>query len=446
MARNETRPSSHTVRLRGKPSEKQKAFFDSRCKYTAYGGARGGGKSWALRRKLILMALRYAGLRALIIRRTYPELRENHLLPLLAELKGIAGYTDAQKCFTFPNQSRISLGYLACEKDVLQYQGQEYDVIAMDEATQFTEYQFQTLKACLRGVNTAPKRMYLTCNPGGIGHAWVKRLFVDRQFQGTERPEEYGFIAARVYDNAPLLQADPSYVAQLQSLPKTLRRAWLDGEWDLFEGQYFPEFSREKHVISPKVLPEGSRYFAAMDYGFDRLAVLWLAALPDGTYLVIRELCLSGLTLSEAAEQVAAHCRTEPVAYIAASPDLWNRRQDSGASGVEIMERTPDLPPLCRADDRRIIGWRTVREFLRCTAGTPPRLRIFSTCTELIRCLPALTFDRHRAEDVSDHPHAITHAPEALRYALMSVDGANSGMPVWESDAAYAEVQDWIYS
>lgn len=103
-------------------------------------------------------------------------------------LAGTARYVDKTKEFQFPNGSIIKLGYCQSESDVLQYQGQEYDIIFLDEATQFTEYQFETLTACLRGANDFPKRMYLTCNPGGIGHEWVKRLFVSKRYRQNEKP------------------------------------------------------------------------------------------------------------------------------------------------------------------------------------------------------------------------------------------------------------------
>ncbi len=193
----------------GTASPKQKAFFLADTRFIAYGGARGGGKSWAVRQKAALMALRYPGIRILILRRTFPELRENHILPLLAQLQGVAAYKETDKAFTFPKGSRIRFGYCDREADVLQYQGQEYDVIFMDEATHFTEFQFTTLTACLRGANDFPKRFYLTCNPGGVGHHWVKRLFVDRNYKNSENPEDYTFIQARVYDNKQLMDNHP---------------------------------------------------------------------------------------------------------------------------------------------------------------------------------------------------------------------------------------------
>ena len=410
----------HDIHLRGRPSERQKLFFASRTRYTAYGGARGGGKSWALRRKLILMALRYSPLKILIIRRTLSELRENHILPMLSELKELAKYSESKRIFDFPNGSRITLGYMDSERDVLRYQGQEYDVIAIDEATQLTEYQFSTLKACLRGPNNLPKRMYLTCNPGGVGHAWVKRLFIDRNFKANENPEDYSFIPAKVYDNEILVNSDPEYIKQLESLPHELREAWLCGNWDIFEGQFFSEFSREIHVTKPFDTSYCTHHWAAMDYGFDMLAVLWLSSDSSGNIFIERELSESGLTLSKAAELTASYC-DKNTEYIVASPDLWNRRQDSGLSGVEIMSSYSTLPPLIKADNRRIIGWRYLRELLSSQSEQfKSRLSVFENCSGLIRCLPALLHDRKNPEDASGEPHSITHLPEALRYGVMA--------------------------
>jgi phage terminase large subunit len=140
--------------LKGYPNPRQAEFFASRARHTAYGGARGGGKSWAMRRKLVLLALKYEGLQLLLLRRTLPELTENHVRPLQTELSGFVNYNQTQRVFTFPNGSRIKLGYCDNEQDVFQYQGQEYDVIGLEEATQFTESQMQFITTCNRSVRT----------------------------------------------------------------------------------------------------------------------------------------------------------------------------------------------------------------------------------------------------------------------------------------------------
>lgn len=229
------------------PSEKQEQFFLATAMYIGYGGARGGGKSWAVRVKAILLALAYAGIVIMIVRRTYPELRANHITPMRRMLafagKRLATYNDSKKEFSFRNGSVIMFRYCATEKDMDNYQGTEADVIFIDEATQHDEKVFRMFVACLRAVNTFPKRIYLTCNPGGRGHGWVKRLFIDRKFNADENPDDYVFIQAFVDDNTALMRAQPGYRKQLEALPPKLRKAWLDGDWNIFEGQFFEEFT-----------------------------------------------------------------------------------------------------------------------------------------------------------------------------------------------------------
>jgi phage terminase large subunit len=208
-------------------------------------------------------------------------------------------------------------------------------------------------------------------------------------------------------------------VRQLESLPSRLRDAWLHGRWDVFEGQFFPEFDTSVHVCEPSVIPKNTRHFAAFDYGFDMLAALLMAIDAEGNLYVVSEYCEPNLTLSEAAARVADMCSGKFAEYAVASPDLWNRRQDSGKSGFEIMQAVSGMPPMRSADDRRIPGWRVLREYISEKNDTP-KLRICRECHELIHSLPALLYDKARAEDASSEPHSVTHAPEALRYAVMS--------------------------
>lgn len=406
--------------LNGIPQEKQRLFFDSRTKYTAYGGARGGGKSWALRRKLVLMCLYYDGISVLLLRRTYPELRENHIRPLLSELSQLAEYTDSRKCFDFPNGSRIKLGYCDSEDDVNQYQGQEYDVIGIDEATHFSEYQFQTLKACLRGANDLPKRMYLTCNPGGVGHGWVKRLFIERDFRKGENDCDYTFIPASVYDNNVLLGKDPDYLEQLESLPEELRRAWLDGDWNVFAGQFFPEFNEDIHVVQPFEIPKNWKRYCAIDYGLDMLAAEFIAISCDGKAYVYDEVHRSGLIVSEAAKYILE--KAEGISIFIAPSDLWSRQKDSGKSIAELFADNGVY--LTRLATERVEGWLCLKEWLKPysdeNGNRSADLRFFNNCRDIIRCLPLLLYDKNKSGDVSTEPHSITHAPDALRYFAVS--------------------------
>ena len=407
------------------PQPKQELFFAARERYVCYGGARGGGKSWCVQHKSALMAVRYAGIRILILRRTLVELRENHIRPMRKLLRGVADYKATDKAFEFPNGSLIVFGYCDSESDVDQYQGQEYDVIFMDEATHFTEYQYATLTAALRGANDFPKRMYLTCNPGGPGHAWVKRLFIDRDFRGGERPEDYVFIPAKVTDNKILVEKDPEYVRRLDNLPRGLREAWRDGNWDVFVGQYFTEWDREVHVCEPFQPGAWWRWYVTMDYGLDMLAALLIGVDGAGYAWVVGEVYEGrdrgegheGLIISEAAEAVRALAGEKTITAYLAPPDLWNARQESGKSVADIFAEHGVY--LTKTSNDRVNGWLAVKEWLKVREGDDgikrPRIRFFPNCRNLIRCLPLLQYDEHRANDVANSPHELTHAPDALR-------------------------------
>ena len=404
----------------GIPNEKQREFMLCEKKYTAYGGARGGGKSWALRRKLVLMCLNYKGLKVLLLRRTYPELRENHIIPLLEDLGDMVKYNDSRKTITFPNGSRIVFGYCATEIDAQQYQGLEYDIIAIDEATHFTELMFGWIKSSLRGVNEYPKRMYLTCNPGGVGHEWVKRLFVDREYKKGEHPEDYEFIRATVFDNPVLLEKMPDYVEDLNALPDDLRRAWRDGDWDVFAGQFFPEFSRDIHVCEPFEIPQHWNRYRAFDYGLDRLACLWVAVGTDGKAYVYRELNVSEMIVSDAAKKINELSEGELYYSTFMPPDLWSRSKDSGKSIADLfIER--GLTGVVKAPNSRVDGWSNVKEWLKPLPsvdgeGMTAYLQIFSNCIELIRNIPKIQHDEKNPCDCATEPHDITHNLDALRY------------------------------
>ncbi len=411
--------------LRGLPNPRQAEFFQSGARHTAYGGARGGGKSWAMRRKLVLLALHQQELNILLLRRTLPELRENHLVPLLKELKGVADYNGGERVFRFPTKSRLRLGYCDGENDVYQYQGQEYDVIGLEEATHFTEEQMRFLTTCNRTAKMGVRpRMYYTCNPGGPGHGWVKRLFIDKRYEGGERPGDYAFIPARVWDNPVLLRADPEYVRLLQALPEDLRRAYLEGDWDVLSGQFLREFSRNRHVTPAFPLPAWWRRFRSIDWGFnDPCAVLWHAVDGDGRVYTYRELYVRGVRADQVAGRILALSLGEEIAYTVASPDMWQKRgallkSEGGFEGESIAELFALAgAPLTPADNSRVAGWQRLRGYLGEGADGLPRWQCFPCCENLLRTLPLLVFDKHNREDAAQGED---HAPESLRYALMS--------------------------
>ena len=401
------------------PQPKQEEFLLASERYVGYGGARGGGKTWVLRLKAHLLCLFYPGIRIIIIRRTLPELERNHIIPLRELARDVADYNETKKALSYLNGSVILFGYATTRADLMRYQGQEYDVVMIDEATQFLEYVFTELKACVRGVNDFPKHIYLTCNPGGVGHAWFKRLFIDRRFNEREDPSDYKFIQAKVHDNTALINADPDYVRELESLPDGLREMWLDGRWDVSAGSFFSEFNREVNVIDTVEEKDYWRYYVAIDYGLDALAAVLVAIDELGNEYVIRELIKSDLIVSDAATALLEFTREYNIYEWYAPPDLYSRQKDTGKSIIELFSEHGIN--FIRADNDRVAGWMNVKEHLKAeilpgSEKRRSRLLILARCKSLIEYLPMLQISTRNPNDCDTEPHEITHICDALRY------------------------------
>ena len=421
------------------PNEKQRQFFRDSHKYVAYGGARGGGKSWAVRVNALLLAAKYPGICQMIIRRSYPELYANHIKPFLQLLpKGSYRYNDTKKEIRLPNGSSIIFRYCASDKDLLNFQGTECDVMYIDEATQLTEEQFRVLSACVRGAaDGIPKRCCITCNPGGVGHHWVKRLFIDRQYKPEERPEVYSFIQAGVRDNKALMQAQPDYIRQLEALPPKLKEAWLEGAWDVHMGQYFEDFHdrpehyadrRYTHVIEPFEVPEGWKVYRSFDWGYNRpFSCGWWAVDFDG--VVYRILEMYGCTknpnegvrwtpdkvFSEIARTEREHrwLRGRRISGVA-DPAIWDG--ETGESIAECAARHGVY--FSKGDHARIPGWMQVHYRLSFDDKGYPMMYVFKNCQAFIRTLPLLQYDDQRPEDLDSSGE--DHIADETRYFLMS--------------------------
>lgn len=418
------------------PNPKQKQFFLERHKYVAYGGARGGGKSWAVRRKAALMCFAYQGIRVGIFRRTYPELKANHIDPLISELGQCAKYIKSERVFQVVGGSTIKLIYADCEADLLRFQGQEYDVLFIDEATQIPEDWYNKLKACVRGVNKFPKRIYITCNPGGVGHAWVKRLFITRSFTEHENPEDYAFIQALPSDNRALMEASPEYITQLESLPSKLKAAWLYGSWDIFEGQFFEEFiddpahyldRRWTHVIEPFEIPETWKIYRSFDWGFSKpFSCDWWAVDYDGkAYQILQYYGWNGepdeglkmdarRVFAEIARIEREHrwLRGKDISGVADSA-IWDVQ-----TGTAIIEAADANGVYFRKSDKsRIPGWMQVHYRLAFDEEGRCMMQFFNTCRQSIRTLPLLQYSKTVPEDLDTTGE--DHFADSMRYFCM---------------------------
>ena len=436
------------------PSEKQKLFLTAKAKHVGFGGARGGGKSWVVRYKAKLLALHFGGIKILLVRKTYPELIANHINTLRGELHGIARYNKQEKCFFFPNGSTIKFGYCASDGDLDQYQGAEYDVIFLDEATNLRQEWIEKITACLRGVNDFPKRIYYTFNPGGVGHGYMKRLFIDRRYEAGEDPEDYTFIQSLVTDNKVLMASQPDYVRQLEALPPKLREAWLYGRWDIYEGQFFEDFrlepdpdachkaeisieeARERgrwtHVIEPLDLNAGNRrgwqIYRSYDFGYAKpFSCAWWAVDYDGTLYRILEMYGCTDTANEGVkwtpdqqfQRIAQFEREHPWLrgkriLGVADPAIWDAsRGDSIAETAAKYGLFFDP-----GDHERIAGWMQCHYRLQFDEQGYPRMYVFSNCKGFIRTIPLMMYDEHKAEDLDTSLE--DHIADEWRYMCMA--------------------------
>ena len=419
------------------PNPKQALALREKHRYVGYGGARGGGKSWFVRWKAVLLCLRYPGIKVLITRRTYKELDNNHIQPLLQLLHGVAAYNRSDKRFTFPNGSTISFGYCATDADLGQYQGAEYDVWFADEAGQFREDWLVNIDACVRGANAFPKRTYYTLNPGGPSHAYFKRLFIDRRFTDDEHPEDYAFIQALVTDNKALMDKQPEYKRSLEKLPPKLREAWLNGSWDIYEGQFFEEFRDDPkhykdrvytHVIEPFEVPDGWKIYRSFDWGYNKpFSCGWWAVDYDGVLYRILELYGCTDTPNEGfkwpPEQVFAEIHRIEVEHRwlagkkiigIADPAIWDAERGESIADVAAKHRVYFSP----GDNKRIPGWMQVHYRLHFDENGFPQMYIFRNCRAFIRTIPMLMYDDHRVEDLDTSME--DHVADEVRYMCMA--------------------------
>ncbi len=437
----------HRVKL--KPNRKQLIFLEAHQRHVAYGGARGGGKSWVIRVKAALLANRYGrpdpyseGIKIVIIRRTRQDLIKNHLSQLQLMLRGIARYNQNDATFYFPNGATIHLAYCDNAKDAEHFQGVEYDVIFIEEATQLEEAWIKDIATSCRGVNNFPHRVYYTCNPGGPGHQYIKRLFVDRLFKDTEEPEDYAFIQAKVTDNDVLMKYSPEYVKFLKDLPPKRRAAWLEGSWEIYEGLYFNDFVNDPdhyedrkwtHVIDPIRIRPHWPIYRGFDWGhYKPFATGWYAIDDDGVMYMIHELYGVMKSGDESLPDEGVQWPPEKVFRTIKEiedthPDLRGKKiigiSDPAIFKSETGESIAEMATRCGVysspgDNSRLAGWMQCRYRLQFDELGQPRFQVFRNCREFIRTIGTLQHDKTNVEDLDTKGE--DHHADQWRYVCMA--------------------------
>lgn len=448
-----------------RPFHRQQEFHDSPAKYRLFGGAAGPGKTKALLWEAIFQAHFWPGSDSLLLRRTYPELESSLLAYFRRDVPRhlYRSYNESKRVITWTNGSTTRFGYCRNENDVYRYQGAEFVFIGIDELTHFTLRQWQFLTSR----NRCPVRNSFCCmagatNPGNIGHAWVKALWVDKvPPAGFERadlydPRDYDFVRARLDDN-PIYANDADYRRKLETLPEHLSRALLEGDWNVFAGQYFDVFDYGRHTARPEAIrlePWWPRWIS-VDWGFQHnSAVYWHCAVPDyrnskdetrnslsgapnfdfrvssdddpqrGTsprvrIITYREFVQNGLSPRMLGQAIAERSGRERISEIFLSPDAFAHR----TAEASVSEQLGDvlvangLPRPAPADDDRVGGWQWMYQLLQTDSWL-----ITDNCSELIECLPNLVHENDQ-EDIRKVDG--DDAADAARYGLVS--GARLG-------------------
>ena len=403
----------------------QTDFLAAGEKDVLYGGAAGGGKSYAM----IIDPLRYChkkAHRALILRRSMPELREmiDKSRELYPQAFPGAKFREVEKLWNFPSGAKVEFGFLERDADVYRYQGQAYSWIGFDEITHLpTEFAWNYLASRLR--TTDPEiQTYLRCtaNPGGVGSHWVKKRYIqpsehNKSFLGMDGLTRK-FIPARLEDN-PYLAKDGVYEQMLKSLPPIQRRQLLEGNWEVAEGAAFVEFDPLQHVVTPYQLPMHWERTKAVDYGYAaESCCLWgTVDANDGTLIIYRELYRKGLTGEELGAIITSMELEDPYSVSGVlDTAAWARTGTTGPTvGEALVRQGHKLRP---ADKNRVQGKIQIHEFLKVKENGRPRLQIFNSCPNLIRELQSIPLSKTNPEDVDTH--ASDHAYDALRYMIMS--------------------------
>ncbi|MDO8569842.1 MAG: phage terminase large subunit [bacterium] len=413
-----------------KQKEASRAVKDFR--YLLYGGAMGGGKSYFLRWKLLRMLLSFAvqghhNVTVVLFCEDYPSLKDRHLSKVQYEFPPWIGeYNSTDHNFVlYPEFGNGVLAFRNLE-DASKYQSSEFAVIAVDELTKNEEDTFRFLRTRLRWPGIPDTRFIAATNPGGKGHLWVKKLWIDKTHSDNEQSaNQFMYIQARVMDNP---YVPKSYIKELQSLPDEKRRAFLDGDWDLYEGQYFAEWNKEKHVVEPFEIPDSWKRFRSIDISGRNgiTSCHWYALDYDGVVWVYREHYASGMDSDQHADQIREMSGEEEYFYTVIDSSAFTQYGAPETMAEIYMRR--GVWNLIPSDKKRLTGWDVVHQYLRWDKNNLPRLRVFSTCTNMIRTIPSLVCDVNNPQDVDSQGE--DHAADELRYFLQTLRDQRTEKPM----------------
>lgn len=443
-----------------KPTDRQREFFKAldAHKYTLYGGAKGGGKSFILRWALVRQLMKWAGeghrgVRAGLFCEDYTTLKDRQISKIQYEFPQWLGIMRNSQIegMSFQLEDKWGGGVIALRNldDVSKYASSEFAMVAIDELTKNPRIVFDQFRGIIRWPGLEDTKFIAATNPGDIGHDWVKKIFVDRNLGPEDpAPNEVAFIKSLPTDNPHNAQ---SYLDELKRLPEKLRKAYLEGNWDVFEGQYFSEWDKEHHVVDPARFPFGIpptwlKYRSIDPSGREGITSChWYAVDSNGRVWVYREYYWGpnvpgcngeGRDYDQHAKAIAKLSRDadgieETYQYTIIDTAAFAKAGYS-ETAVEVFERN-GVSGLIPAAKERVLGWNAVHTYLRWERHksnegyTQPMLQVFSTCANLIRTLPLLIHDEHHPEDVDSRGE--DHAADELRYFLRTLREVKAPKP-----------------
>lgn len=413
-----------------------------------FGGSAGPGKSFALRWEAHNQCIHNQRLRGLLLRSSYPELERTHIAKLIFDFPaGVLRYNSQKHTATYFTDSVLELGYAERKEDFLKYLSAEYDFIMIDEETTIPFEIYLLLRTRLRTSQEGYVPFIAgATNPGGISHRQVKSYFIDKDFDkefpemaSEYNPDRITYIHATIYDNKIYLERDPDYLNKLKALPPFERKRFLEGSWEIAEGQFFKKFAREVHVIRlPEnfVIPAGWEKVIGMDYGSVTTAIA-LAKDPFGTILAFSE--WTAEEGQEVSEKVLAFKKWRKDNKLNDVPifcdvTLFAKLREFGGEnsykyflkqGVVIhpvskksLDEGAKFRIFCNRIMKDLLYWETDKHGLM--VRNPKFYIVDGKCPKLSKTIPVLLTDENDDEQISEKSKKQLHWYDGCKYGIIS--------------------------